>query len=80
MNKLIDDVNSIDISVYASDLDVIEKNTSNDCKALNEIRQFYNEKCKNTALINSDKEMSTFASSELSGNFNNKMLKRLNFK
>ena len=29
LNKLIDDVNSIDISVYASDLDVIEKNTSN---------------------------------------------------
>ena len=34
LNKLIDDVNSIDISVYASDLDVIEKNTSNGQKYL----------------------------------------------
>merc|ERR1711957_892215 len=57
---------------------VIEKNTQDDCKAIGEIRSYYNEKCIMTSLPGSTKDLTTFASSDFTDDRNAKMMKRLN--
>ena len=57
---------------------LIEKNTSDDCKAIGEVRTYYNEKCIMTSLPSGTKDLTTFASSDFSDDRNALMMKRLN--
>ena len=75
---------TIDSTTYNFDiyrkhcLILIEKNTQDDCKAIGEIRSYYNEKCIMTSLPGSSKDLTTFASSDFTDDRNAKMMKRLN--
>merc|ERR1712032_319602 len=57
---------------------LIEKNTQDDCKAITEVRSYYNEKCIMTSLPSGTKDLTTFASSDFTDDRNAKMMKRLN--
>ena len=59
---------------------LIERNTENDCKLIDDIRSVYNEKCIMTALPTSTKDLTTFASSDFNDTKNQLMMNRLDTK
>jgi len=58
---------------------VIKKNREDDCKAITDIRDYYNENCIMTSLPNT-KDLTTFASSDFNGSRNSDMVNRLDTK